>query len=558
MYRRAGVLWREHEHEVNPWGVRFMSMFHMTNDSGFFRSRSELEQKASRLEGNRFVAHGQRFLPLLEAKMVHHFDHRFGTYEGQTEAQENQGKLPELNDDAHADPTRLTYPQYWVAESEVNEKLKERWNHEWLLGWRDITNAQNARTVVASLFPRAGVGNKIPLLLSPATPILIACLYGSLTSHALDYAARQKVGGTSLNYFILKQLPVLPPALYEQSSPWQRSEMLRDWLMPRILELTYTAWDLDAFARDCGFDCPPYRWDPARRFLIRCELDAAFFHLYLPCEAKDGWKFLDSESPATRQSLLAASSTPRNAVSHIMDSFPVVRKIDEKAHGEYRTKRVILEIYDAMAEAIRTGQPYQTRLDPPPADPSRCHPAKRVDALTSIKVPKAVEVASFAQAYPAGAPDYLICALALDLVDLRDGIESDDQLDALILATHPDLSRALITQNALAKFDVWAKSSAAELEAVETQGLKWHQCLDYLETHRGALKIQRNVPGRPLSKGANFEAVRQVFPPPQVRITGFVLGLLDSLHERRKAGNLTVTETQAIDKIESLHAIYAT
>jgi hypothetical protein len=58
------------------------------------------------------------------------------------------------------------------------------------------------------------------------------------------------------------------------------------------------------------------------------------------------------------------------------DTFPIVRKHDEKAHGEYRTKRVILEIYDALAESTRTGIPYQTRLTPPPADPSCCHPPR--------------------------------------------------------------------------------------------------------------------------------------------------------------------------------------
>jgi hypothetical protein len=58
-----------------------------------------------------------------------------------------------------------------------------------------------------------------------------------------------------------------------------------------------------------------------------------------------------------------------------MDTFPIVKRKDE-AHwsGEYRTKRVILEIYDAMAEAARTGIPYQTRLSPPPADATVAHP----------------------------------------------------------------------------------------------------------------------------------------------------------------------------------------
>ena len=69
--------------------------------------------------------------------------------------------------------------------------------------------------------------------------------------------------------------------------------------------------------------------------------------------------------------------TPRDAVAYIMDTFPIVRRKDEEKYdGDYRTKRVILEIYDAMQEAMRTGQPYQTRLDPPPADPRCCHPPR--------------------------------------------------------------------------------------------------------------------------------------------------------------------------------------
>jgi hypothetical protein len=66
-----------------------------------------------------------------------------------------------------------------------------------------------------------------------------------------------------------------------------------------------------------------------------------------------------------------------DAVAYIMDTFPIVRRKDEEKHGEYRTKRVILEIYDEMAEAMRSGTPYQTRLNPPPAAPRYCHPPKR-------------------------------------------------------------------------------------------------------------------------------------------------------------------------------------
>ncbi len=132
------------------------------------------------------------------------------------------------------------------------------------------------------------------------------------------------------------------------------------WLLPRVLELTYTAWDLEPFARDCGYDGPPFRWDSARRFLLRCEIDAAFFHLY---------------------------GLGRDDTAYVLDTFPVVRKRDEAQHGEYRTARVILETYDRMADAARTGVPYVTLLDPPPADPRVAHPARSsVAALAPVLV----------------------------------------------------------------------------------------------------------------------------------------------------------------------------
>jgi len=116
---------------------------------------------------------------------------------------------------------------------------------------------------------------------------------------------------------------------------------LREWIAPCVLELTFTAYDLRGFAEDCGYTGEPFRWDEDRRFLLRCELDAAYFHLY-------GIGLED--------------------VDYILDTFPIVRRKDEQAHGEYRTKRVILEIYDEMRRMMESGTAYQTRLNPPPAN----------------------------------------------------------------------------------------------------------------------------------------------------------------------------------------------
>jgi hypothetical protein len=61
---------------------------------------------------------------------------------------------------------------------------------------------------------------------------------------------------------------------------WDHKALLADWIFPRALELTHTAWDMEPFAKDCNYAGSPFRWNEERRFLLRCELDAAYFHLY--------------------------------------------------------------------------------------------------------------------------------------------------------------------------------------------------------------------------------------------------------------------------------------
>jgi hypothetical protein len=113
-------------------------------------------------------------------------------------------------------------------------------------------------------------------------------------------------------------------------------------------------------------DGPPFRWDENRRFLIRAELDAAFFHLYLPADANGDWVKAESESEEDLKRLKESFPKPRDAVSYIMDTFPIVKRKDEAAYGSYRTQEMILAIYDEMQEAMRTGGEYRTRLGPAP------------------------------------------------------------------------------------------------------------------------------------------------------------------------------------------------
>jgi hypothetical protein len=361
IYRRTGILWDEAKPEGNPWGLSFMQgLFNMASDSGLFRTRAEMEAAGQTLTGNSWDGPLGKFLPLIEAKMVNHFDHRFSTYEGATAANLNSGNLPRLDAAAHAEPHRLTQPDYWVKEAEVNDRLTGRTDRQWLLGWRDICRNSDQRTMIGAIFPLAAIGHTMPLMLSREPALPIACLYACTASFVADYVIRQKIGGTHLSYGYFKQTAIPAPAVFSKQCPWASESTIAEWLLPRVIELTYTAWDLEPFAKDCGYEGPPFVWDEDRRFQLRAELDAAFFHLYLG--TPEEWNRTASDA------LKSHLPTPRDAVSHILETFPIVKKKDLESSGTFRTKDTILSIYDALAAAIRTNTPYHTHLSPP-ADP---------------------------------------------------------------------------------------------------------------------------------------------------------------------------------------------
>jgi len=350
IYRRVPVLWREGPPESNPWGVRFTAMLHMAGDSTLFRGADALESEGWHREGNSYRRGSERYLPLYEAKMVHLYNHRFGDF-GLLAPGEREHMLPQASSTMLTDPAYLLTPRHWVPEPEVRTRLQP-WDRPWLMGWRDVTDARSSiRTVVPAVIPDVACGDTF-LLYFPHPREPAPMLLGNLCSFVLDYAGRQKIGGVHLKYHVFKQLPILPPERYSAPAPWDpTAKDLAAWILPRVVELTYTAWDLEAFGQDCGYPGPPFRWDEARRFQLRCELDAAYFHLY---------------------------GIEKDDVAYIMDSFPIVRKADEKAHGHFRTRDTILAIYDQLREAERTGVPYRCPLDPPPADPRQAHTPREV------------------------------------------------------------------------------------------------------------------------------------------------------------------------------------
>jgi len=254
------------------------------------------------------------------------------------------------------------------APEPLARDLVERFSPKWFLGWRDITNATNEQTLIASAVPKTAVGHKFLLIFPRTSVALRLTLLAMLNSRIVDYSARQKLGGTSLTYFVIRQLPVLSPEALLSGIEGRVDSWLQvqEWLAPRAFELVYTAHDLAHLARNCDYDGPPCPWDEARRFVVRCELDAAFFHLYLPCKPDGSWRKTEGETLEQLTALKHHFPQPRDAVTYILDQFPIVRQKDERTHGSYRTKECILEIYDALLTAQRSGRPYQTKLNPPP------------------------------------------------------------------------------------------------------------------------------------------------------------------------------------------------
>lgn len=232
-------------------------------------------------------------LPLYEAKMIHHYDTRWATYEP-------DGSTRYLTEGEKADLV-APMPRYWVAKRAIDSKVGATWNKDWFLGWRRIARSTDERTLIASMAPKVAFGDSIFLMLPTKAPEHRAMLQAALTSYALDFAARQKIGGTNASFFLIEQLPVPAPGT-------QLVRVDTEWVGSRVDRLNGWVADIDERSR------------------IRAELDAYFFHLY---------------------------GLDRDDVDYVMETFPIAKRKDVAQHGSFRTKDLILAAYDALADAAR-------------------------------------------------------------------------------------------------------------------------------------------------------------------------------------------------------------
>ncbi len=307
--------------ECKVWPVKYVRMFDMANDSHLFHTAEQLEAEGFYpVEGNRWKRSEDLYLPLYEGKMVQAFDHRAASVVVNPENLNRPAQPREATLEEHEAPDWLPDPQFWVSTdaAEWPEGLG------WAVAFKDVTAPTNVRTMIASVVPRSGFGNTLPLLMPDAAKIVTYrenawLLAACLNSFALDFIGRQKVQGQHLNWFVVEQLPVLKADDYDR--PFGATTA-RDLVRDHVLRLTYTAHDMASFARDLGYHGPPFVWNEEERRHLRARLDALYFHLY---------------------------GLSREDASYVLDTFPIVRRDDEKAFGGYRTRDMTLAYMNALA-----------------------------------------------------------------------------------------------------------------------------------------------------------------------------------------------------------------
>ena len=329
IYGRLPVLVnRSSGEEVKAWPVKYTRMFDMSNDSHLFRKREELEEQegAYPVGGNRFSSPSGDWVPLYEGKMVQIYNHRYASVRINPKNISGQGVAEKTTLATFQDPAFVPHPRYWVNTMHVPEDGRGSWR----IGFNDVCNTNNARSLIACVVPDAGFGNTLPILSlkEGGADLDLALLVANLCALVYDYVARQKIQSRHLNKYILEQLPIVPLDRFNSVyfGPKTAGEIVRE----AVLELTYTSHDMAPFARDMGYVDemgevkPPFTWNEGRRLILRSRLDAVFFHLY--------------------------GVTDRDDIRYIYSTFPIVERKEKASYGGvYRSCELCLAWMNALA-----------------------------------------------------------------------------------------------------------------------------------------------------------------------------------------------------------------
>ena len=346
IYRKAPILIND-ETKENIWGIRFMMMFNMASASSVFRTRKQLDELGGQLQRDSYIVENDVYVPLYEGKMFWLYNHHYASFPNEYEVEKRPSSINSTPYSILADSCSSIAPWYWVNKSLVDSRLidcdKEgnvrwKWEHSYYIAFRDVARAADARTCIASLMPSGiAAGHKAPLVFTSRSLIPSACFAAMLSSLVFDYVARQKVGGSSMALFIMKQQPVLTPDQIPSSMQWQ--------IVKRVAELCYFNHDMDGWALELWEEMSeeqrselpqlgnqqPWIYNPERRAILQAELDAIFAHLY-GLNTEDLRYILDPEDVCGK--------------GCINETFRVLKDNELRQYGEYRTKHLVLKAWN--------------------------------------------------------------------------------------------------------------------------------------------------------------------------------------------------------------------
>lgn len=397
-------------------------------------------------------------IPLYESKLIHQFDHRFSSFANTTIRQQETGQAINVSSTDKAMTSFSVLCRYYVDASLTNALFAKypMHNEDYLLVWRDVTNVTNERTCIASIIPKLVASRSCPAI-SLGSSKLYPGLLAIMNSFIFDYLCRQKASGVHLNWTLLAQIATPGISqLTENVNLFSECKSYWDFLIPRVLELTYTANDIAPFARDLGYAGPPFVWNDERRFLLRAELDAALFHLY---------------------------GIKRNDVEYIMDTFPIVKRKDIALHNSYRTKEAILEIYDEMERAK------SDTVAPPTTVPMIVRPAQ----------------------YPANDFDRAICAATLSIVGELQSVSQIEALEVLCLATTGQDVLSWATDEELPAWNQALSDCPYAFFGHTPSDINWRGCKNRLVQTRSSIVMTGINANSQFSRGPEFPNDRAHF-----------------------------------------------
>ncbi|WP_444437557.1 Eco57I restriction-modification methylase domain-containing protein [Pseudomonas sp. A6] len=312
LYRNNVVL-RIAERTPTPdesWNVVLRTMFHKSGDSELFIETTKAET--------------HDLLPLYEGGLGHQFNCRYAEFR---DGIEQESMLEQLSD-----PSYFPVTEWSILDADFRKKCESMKLNELakcktaFLGFRRVSRNTDERTVIACIYPwiPATYGWILSLGVDAQR---IAILCGAYNSLVFDYLLRTALSQPSIPQGTFEQVALPPPNHYTEGD--------LAFIIPRVLELTYTSHDLAAWAKELGYESPPFAFDPDRRATLRAELDAYYAKLY--GLTRDELRYILDPADVMGE-------------DYPSETFRVLKNKELKGFGEYRTQRLVLEAWDALEQ----------------------------------------------------------------------------------------------------------------------------------------------------------------------------------------------------------------